>query len=46
MDKERAIEVLCDTIDAFFEEVDPDNFETEDLAHTLLRELERAKLIT
>lgn len=38
---DKMIDTLSTTIDAFFEEVDPESFETEDLAHTLLRAMKR-----
>lgn len=43
MDKtEHFIETLNDRIDAFFDAVDPLEFETEDLARSLLRSLQEA----
>ncbi|GGY89009.1 hypothetical protein [Streptomyces nitrosporeus] len=42
MDSEdQMIDTLSTTIDAFFREVDPENFETEDLAYSLLRAMRR-----
>ncbi|MGC5531596.1 hypothetical protein [Streptomyces sp. SR-10] len=38
---DKMIETLSTTIDTFFEEVDPEGFETEDLAHSLLRAMKR-----
>lgn len=40
------IETLSETIDQFFDEVDPEDFETEDLAHTIARALKRAGYIS
>lgn len=42
MDDEKTVAVLVETIDRFFEEVDPDDFESEDLAWTLVRAMKRA----
>lgn len=42
---DKMIDTLSTTIDAFFEEVNPDDFETEDLAHTLLRVMKRDGLV-
>jgi hypothetical protein len=39
---EATIDVLTDTIEKFFREVDPDTFENDDLAHTLLRAMQDA----
>jgi hypothetical protein len=39
---EATVNVLTDTIEKFFREVDPDTFEYDDLAHTLLRAMKDA----
>ncbi|MFD8242392.1 hypothetical protein ACFV3P_24915 [Streptomyces albidoflavus] len=39
---EQTVAVLVETIDQFFDEVDPDSFESEDLALALVRALKRA----
>ncbi|MEU4924607.1 hypothetical protein AB0G29_35300 [Streptomyces parvus] len=44
MDDEKTVAVLVKTIDQFFEEVDPDDFESEDLAWTLVRAMKRASV--
>ncbi|CAL9671646.1 hypothetical protein [Streptomyces sp. enrichment culture] len=42
MDDEKTVDVLVETIDRFFEEVDPDDFESEDLAWALVRAMKLA----
>lgn len=44
VDDEKTVAVLVKTIDQFFEEVDPDDFESEDLAWTLVRAMKRASV--
>ncbi|MET9804908.1 hypothetical protein [Streptomyces sp. NPDC006368] len=42
---EKTVDVLVEAIDRFFREVDPDEFESEDLAWSLLRALKRAEAL-
>lgn len=42
---DKMIGTLSATIDAYFEEVDPEVFETEDLAYALLRAMKRDNLV-
>lgn len=41
-DRERLAEVLGDALEAYFAEVDPEDADTDDMAWTLVRALERA----
>ncbi|MFF6888584.1 hypothetical protein ACFY9F_36015 [Streptomyces sp. NPDC012421] len=40
---EETAAILSEAIDRFFEEVDPDSFESDDLAWTLVRALKNAR---
>jgi hypothetical protein len=41
-DREQMAEVISEALDAYFSEVDPEDADTDDMAWTVVRALERA----